>query len=68
MALLQTQFSLVDLYYPETQGLVLIVNCPWLLAASWRLLKGLLDAKTAENVRAREKISSVPHSLPDPVR
>ena len=42
--------NILERHYPESQGLTLIVNCPWILYAAWRLVKGMLDARTVDKV------------------
>uniref|UniRef100_A0A7S4ISL5 CRAL-TRIO domain-containing protein n=1 Tax=Vannella robusta TaxID=1487602 RepID=A0A7S4ISL5_9EUKA len=47
----KTQIRILESYYPESMGLTLIVNSPWLFSACWRLIKGWIDPVAAEKIK-----------------
>jgi hypothetical protein len=42
---------LLDNYYPDSLGLILILNFPWVLDKSWRLIKSWINAGVQKKVR-----------------
>jgi len=38
-------------YYPETLGILLIVNSPWIFKGCWKLVKPLMDPNTAKKIQ-----------------
>jgi hypothetical protein len=42
---------LLDNYYPDSLGLILILNFPWILDKSWTLIKSWLNASVQKKVR-----------------
>lgn len=38
--------KLLDRYYPLRSSKVLLVNCPWLFTACWKIAKGIMDDAT----------------------
>ena len=42
---------LLDNYYPDSLGLILILNFPWVLDKSWALIKSWLNASVQRKVR-----------------
>jgi hypothetical protein len=40
-------------YYPETLGVMYVVNVSWLIKAGWWVIKAFLDAKTAEKIHIK---------------
>mmetsp|Transcript_25675 Transcript_25675/g.36222 ORF Transcript_25675/g.36222 Transcript_25675/m.36222 type:complete len:446 (-) Transcript_25675:144-1481(-) len=55
LAITKEQSFIDSLCFPETMSKMIILNAPRFFAASWRLIKGWLDARTANKV---EVISS----------
>lgn len=53
MDLHQVKFliTLMDNYYPDSLGLILILNFPWLLGKSWTLIKTWLNPNVQKKVR-----------------
>ncbi len=59
-------------YYPETLGMMFIVNCSWVIKAGWWIVKAFLDAKTVSKMHIlgsgfeKELMQYVdPENLPD---
>ncbi|CAF1496316.1 unnamed protein product [Adineta ricciae] len=51
---------LLDNYYPDSLGLILIVNFPWLLGKSWTLIKSWLNPtvqKKVQFIHSNEELS-----------
>ena len=55
LAIIKEQAAIDSVCFPETMYKMLIVNAPSYFAATWRLIKGWLDARTAAKI---EVISS----------
>jgi|Transcript_30591 hypothetical protein len=55
LSIVKEQSFIDSLCFPETMSKMIIVNAPRFFAASWKLIKGWLDARTANKV---EVISS----------
>ncbi|KXS19710.1 CRAL/TRIO domain-containing protein [Gonapodya prolifera JEL478] len=51
--------SVLEAYYPECLGLLLIVNAPWVFNGVWKIIKPLIDPVVASKIRFA-KISEVP--------
>jgi hypothetical protein len=47
---MKTQIALLQNFYPESMGLTLVVNSPWIFSACWRILKGWIDPVAAQKV------------------
>merc|ERR1711934_98251 len=47
----KAQIRILETYYPESMGMTLIVNSPWLFSACWRLIKGWIDPVAAEKIQ-----------------
>jgi len=50
LALIQDQIFIDSLCFPETMSKTVIINAPRFFSASWKLIKGWLDARTASKV------------------
>merc|ERR1719223_231273 len=50
LALIKEQINIDSLCFPETLNRMIIVNAPRFFAASWKLIKGWLDARTANKI------------------
>jgi CRAL/TRIO domain len=55
LAIVKEQAAIDSICFPETMSKMLIVNAPTYFAATWRIIKGWLDARTAAKI---EVISS----------
>ena len=55
LAIIKEQAAIDSVCFPETMSKMLIVNAPSYFAATWRIIKGWLDARTAAKI---EVISS----------
>jgi CRAL/TRIO domain len=55
LAIIKDQAAIDSVCFPETMSKMLIVNAPTFFAATWRLIKGWLDPRTASKI---EVISS----------
>jgi hypothetical protein len=55
LAIIKDQAAIDSICFPETMSKMLIVNAPTFFAATWRLIKGWLDPRTASKI---EVISS----------
>lgn len=55
LAIIKEQAAVDSLCFPETMSNMFIINCPRFFSASWRLIKGWLDPRTASKI---EVISS----------
>lgn len=55
LAIIKDQAAIDSICFPETMSKMLIVNAPSFFAATWRLIKGWLDPRTASKI---EVISS----------
>ena len=55
MAIIKEQTAIDSVCFPETMSKMLIVNAPTFFSATWRLIKGWLDPRTANKI---EVISS----------
>lgn len=55
LAIIKEQSAVDSLCFPETMSKMFIINCPRFFSASWRLIKGWLDPRTASKI---EVISS----------
>jgi len=55
LAIIKEQAAIDSICFPETMNKMLIVNAPSFFAATWRLIKGWLDPRTAAKI---EVISS----------
>ncbi|CAF4249630.1 unnamed protein product [Rotaria sp. Silwood2] len=43
--------TLIDNYYPDSLGLIFILNCPWIFDKSWMLIKSWLSPSVQKKVR-----------------
>lgn len=50
LAIIKEQAAVDSLCFPETMSKMFIVNCPMFFSASWRLIKGWLDPRTAGKI------------------
>lgn len=50
LAIIKEQSAVDSLCFPETMSKMYIINCPRFFSASWRLIKGWLDPRTAAKV------------------
>ena len=50
MAIVKEQAAIDSICFPETMCKMLIVNAPSYFSASWRVIKGWLDARTAAKI------------------
>ena len=50
LTIVKEQAAIDSLCFPETMSKMLIVNAPTFFSATWRLIKGWLDARTAAKV------------------
>ena len=50
MAIVKEQAAIDSICFPETMSKMLIVNAPSYFAATWRVIKGWLDARTAAKI------------------
>ena len=57
LTIIKEQAAIDSLCFPETMSKMLIVNAPTFFSASWRIIKGWLDARTSAKI---EVISSKP--------
>jgi hypothetical protein len=55
LAIIKEQAAIDSVCFPETMSKMLIVNAPTYFSATWRIIKGWLDARTAAKI---EVISS----------
>lgn len=55
MAIIKEQAAIDSVCFPETMSKMLIVNAPTFFSATWRIIKGWLDPRTANKI---EVISS----------
>lgn len=55
LAIIKEQAAIDSVCFPETMNKMLIVNAPTFFAATWRIIKGWLDPRTANKI---EVISS----------
>lgn len=55
LAIVKEQAAIDSICFPETMCKMLIVNAPSYFSATWRIIKGYLDARTAAKI---EVISS----------
>jgi len=47
---MKTQIALLQNFYPESMGLTLVVNSPWIFSACWRILSGWIDPVAAKKI------------------
>jgi len=50
LAIIKEQAAVDSLCFPETMSKMFIINCPMFFSASWRLIKGWLDPRTAAKI------------------
>ena len=50
MAIIKEQTAIDSICFPETMSKMLIVNAPTFFSATWRLIKGWLDPRTANKI------------------
>lgn len=50
LAIIKEQSAVDSLCFPETMSKMFILNAPRFFAASWRLIKGWLDPRTASKI------------------
>ena len=50
MAITKEQAAIDSVCFPETMNKMLIVNAPTFFSATWSLIKGWLDARTAAKI------------------
>ena len=50
MAIIKQQTAIDSICFPETMSKMLIINAPSFFAATWRLIKGWLDPRTAAKI------------------
>jgi hypothetical protein len=50
LAIIKEQAAVDSLCFPETMSKMFIINCPRFFSASWRLIKGWLDPRTASKI------------------
>lgn len=50
LSLIKEQINIDSLCFPETLNRMIIVNAPRFFAATWKLIKGWLDARTANKI------------------
>lgn len=50
LSIIKEQAAVDSLCFPETMSRMFIINCPRFFSASWRLIKGWLDPRTASKI------------------
>jgi len=50
MAIIKEQSAIDSICFPETMNKMIIVNSPTFFSATWRLIKGWLDPRTANKI------------------
>jgi hypothetical protein len=43
--------KLVQDYYPELLGMLVIINAPWSFSGAWKVVKGWLDERTRSKIQ-----------------
>jgi len=46
-------------FYPERMGAVLLVNTPWLLKSMWGLINPFLDERTRKKIRFLDNVGQL---------
>jgi hypothetical protein len=63
LAIIKEQAAIDSICFPETMSKMLIVNAPTFFAATWRLIKGWLDPRTASKIEVISSTSKMTSRL-----
>jgi len=63
LAIVKEQSAIDSLCFPETMAKMIIVNAPTFFAATWRIIKGWLDPRTASKIEVISSAAKVEKRL-----
>jgi NAD-dependent oxidoreductase involved in siderophore biosynthesis len=55
---------MLQAFYPERMGVVMLVNTPWLLKSVWRAINPLLDERTRKKIRFLDSTAQIQEYVP----